>query len=155
MARRSGRHGRRKVNVPNVVGTSRTAARGSFTTIGLDYSESSTSTSDISLSEITQSQSVVSGQTVLIGSTVPFVYYSYVAPTPVPAAPTPAPTPVPAAPTPSPAPTPVAGCNPPAGSICEVYIPYGSSTCQCYDGCYRIGRINSSCACGSLGGIIC
>ena len=49
MARRSGRHGRRKVNVPNVVGTSRTAARVSFTTIGLDYSESSINTSDASL----------------------------------------------------------------------------------------------------------
>ena len=154
MARRSGRHGRRKVIVPNVVGTSRTAARGSFTTIGLDYSESSTSTSDISLSEITQSQSVVSGQTVLIGSTVPFVYYSYVAPTPVPAAPTPAPTPVPAAPTP--APTPVAGAGCTVGAVCgETYYSQGQSGCSCYEGCYRLKRYNSSCSCVNSGGLIC
>ena len=134
MARRSGRHGRRKVNVPNVVGTSRTAARGSFTTIELNYSESSINTSEASLSQITESQAISGGQTVLIGSTIPFTYYNYVAPTPVPvpvaptpvpaaptpaptpvpAAPTPAPTPVPAAPTPTPAPTPAAPTPPPA-----------------------------------------
>ena len=87
-----------------------------------------------------------------------------VTPTPTPRTPTPvAPSPVtptPVAPspvTPTPvAPTPVAsGCNPPVGSICERYYSYGSSGCSCFEGCYRIGRINSSCNCGSLGGMIC
>ena len=183
MARRSGRHGRRKVNVPNVVGTSRTAARGSFTTIELNYSESSINTSEASLSQITESQAISSGQTVLIGSTIPFTYYNYVAPTPVPvpaaptpvpaaptpvpaaptpaptpvpAAPTPAPTPTPAAPTPAPTPVPVAGGGCTVGQVCgETYYSQGQGGCSCFEGCYRLKRYNSSCNCVNSGGLIC
>ena len=80
-----------------------------------------------------------------------------VAPTPTPVAPTPtpvAPTPTPVAPTPTPvAPTPV-GCT--VGQVCgETYYDYGQSGCSCFEGCYRLKRYNSSCACVNSGGLIC
>ena len=80
--RNSGKHGRRKVSVPNVTGSSRSNAQTSITAASLTYSESSTNTSDSGLSQIVQSQGISSGSVVLIGSDVPFTYYNYVAPPP-------------------------------------------------------------------------
>jgi hypothetical protein len=42
------------------------------------------------------------------------------------------------------------------GGFCEVYYPPGSGGCTCQpDGCWRLGRYNSSCNCSSLGGFLC
>ena len=82
--RNFGKHGRRKVSVPNVTGSTRSNAQIAITSAQLTYSESSTNTSDIGLSQVVQSQGVSSGSVVLIGSNIPFTYYNYVAPPVVP-----------------------------------------------------------------------
>ena len=83
MRRRAGRFkktGVRKVNVPNLSGLTRSQAQTALSAVGLTYSESTTSTSDSGLTNYIQSQNKSSGETVLIGSSVTFVYYNYVAP---------------------------------------------------------------------------
>ena len=75
-----GIHGRRKVNVPNLSGRTRSQAQSDLNSVGLNYSETSTNTSDSGLSNLIQSQGTTAGTVALIGDTVPFVYYNYVAP---------------------------------------------------------------------------
>jgi hypothetical protein len=83
MRRRSGigkKTGVRKVNVPNLSGLTRSQAITAIQAVGLAYSESTTNTSDSGLTSFIQSQGVSSGATVLIGTSISFVYYNYVAP---------------------------------------------------------------------------
>jgi hypothetical protein len=82
MRRRVGiakRTGVRKVNVPNLSGLTRSQAQAALSAAGLTYSESTTNTSDSGLTNLIQSQSTSSGSAVLIGSSITFVYYNYVA----------------------------------------------------------------------------
>jgi hypothetical protein len=84
MRRRSskiGRGGIRKVTVPNLSGLTRTQAHSLLSSLGLFYSESTSNTSDSGLTNYIQSQTVSNGSVVTIGSSVPFVYYTYVNPT--------------------------------------------------------------------------
>lgn len=74
------RSGPRKVVVPNLSGLSRSAAQNSLTSLGLVYSESSTTTSVSGEDNTISSQGVAASSTVNIGSTISFVYRSYVAP---------------------------------------------------------------------------
>jgi len=86
MRRRSGRSGRggiRKVTIPNLSGLTRAQAQSLLTSLGLTYSESTTNTSDSGLTNYISSQSLSSGSTVVIGSSLPFVYYNYIDPGPV------------------------------------------------------------------------
>jgi hypothetical protein len=76
MGRIFGRHGRRKANVPNIVGLSRSAAQSALSSAGLTYTESTTNTSNIGLANQVASQNVVSSSVVLIGISVPLVYYN-------------------------------------------------------------------------------
>ncbi len=80
MEKRTGKHGRRKVNVPNLSGLTRAQAQAAITARGLLYSESSTNTSDLNNSDKISSQSISAGSVVLFGETVPFVYFNYVDP---------------------------------------------------------------------------
>ena len=80
MEKRTGRHGRRKVNVPNLSGLTREQAQAALTAIGFQYSESSTDTSDSNNTNKISSQSVSAGSAILFGSTIPFVYFNYVNP---------------------------------------------------------------------------
>ena len=86
MRRRSGRSGRggiRKVTIPSLSGLTRAQAQSLLTSLGLTYSESTTKTSDSGLTNYISSQSLSSGSTVVIGSSLPFVYYNYIDPGPV------------------------------------------------------------------------
>jgi len=76
--KKSGRGGIRKVTIPNLSGLTRTQAQSLLSSLGLTYSESTTNTSDSGLTNYIQSQAVSSGSTVLIGSSLPFIYYNYV-----------------------------------------------------------------------------
>jgi hypothetical protein len=80
MGRFFGRHGRRKVNVPDLSGLTRSQAQTSLTDKGLNYSESATSTDNISLGLSVANQGTAAGTTVLYGDTVSFSYYNYIAP---------------------------------------------------------------------------
>ena len=80
MEKRTGKHGRRKVNVPNLSGLTRSQAQSEITSRGLFYSESTTNTSDSNNTDKISSQGVVAGDSVLFGETIPFVYYNYVNP---------------------------------------------------------------------------
>ena len=80
MEKRTGRHGRRKVNVPNLSGLTREQAQAELTARGFQYSESSTDTSDSNNTNKISSQSVSAGSAVVFGSTIPFVYFNYVNP---------------------------------------------------------------------------
>ena len=76
-----GRHGRRKRKVPNIFGLSRDEARTFLEEAGFNYSESQQETNTYELNNLINSQ-FFSADTVLpLGTTVPFVYYNYVAPT--------------------------------------------------------------------------
>ena len=79
MRRRSGRPSRggiRKVTIPNLSGLTRTQAQSLLASLGLTYSESTTNTSDLGLTNYIESQSISSGFTVNIGTAVPFSYYT-------------------------------------------------------------------------------
>jgi len=81
MRKRIGRFrktGVRKVTIPNLSGLTRSQSQTLLSSLGLSYSESTINTSDSGLANYIQSQSSSSGSTVLIGSSVPFVYYNYV-----------------------------------------------------------------------------
>lgn len=83
MRRRSGRPSRggiRKVTIPNLSGLTRTQAQSLLASLGLTYSESTTNTSDLGLTNYIESQSISSGFTVNIGTAIPFSYYTYVNP---------------------------------------------------------------------------
>jgi hypothetical protein len=80
MDKRTGKHGRRKVTVPNLSGLTRSQAQSAITSRGLQYSESSTTTSDLNNSDKISSQSIAAGAAVLFGETIPFVYFNYVNP---------------------------------------------------------------------------
>lgn len=77
---KSSKSGNRKVNVPNLSGLSRSAAQNLLTSLGLSYSESSTTTSIIGEDNTVSSQGASASSVVNIGSTISFVYKSYVAP---------------------------------------------------------------------------
>ena len=79
-ASRTKRIGPKKVNVPNLAGLTRAQAQAALLSAGLTYSESTTDTSDISLTSKIQSQGYSSNSTVLVGTNVSFVYYNYVDP---------------------------------------------------------------------------
>jgi hypothetical protein len=91
MRRRTGKFGVRKVNVPNLSGLTRSQARLTITSSGLNYSESSSDTGNSNLSEVIASQGISEGSVSLIGGTLSFVYYNYVPPAPPPPPPTPYP----------------------------------------------------------------
>jgi hypothetical protein len=79
-SRKGGRVGIRKVTVPNLSGLTRSQAQSLLSSLGLNYSESTTNTSTLSLTDSIASQGSAHSSTVSIGSTVPFVYYNYVDP---------------------------------------------------------------------------
>jgi hypothetical protein len=79
-AGKSKRTGVRKTNVPNLSGLTRSQSITAIQAAGLNYSESTTNTSDSGLTNYIQSQGTSSGDTVLIGTSISFVYYNYVAP---------------------------------------------------------------------------
>ena len=81
---KANKSGRRKVSVPNLSGRTRSQAQSDLNAINLNYSESSTNTSDSGLSNSIQSQGTAANTVVLFGDTVSFVYYNYVAPPPPP-----------------------------------------------------------------------
>jgi len=79
-SRKGGRVGIRKVTVPNLSGLTRSQAQSLLSSLGLNYSESTTNTSTLALTDGIASQGSAHSSTVSIGSTVPFVYYNYVDP---------------------------------------------------------------------------
>jgi len=79
-SRRFAKTSKRKSTVPNLSSRSRSQAQNDLVSRGLFYSDSSQNTSDSGLNLYVASQSVSAGDTVLLGSTVSFVYYNYVAP---------------------------------------------------------------------------
>ena len=88
--------GIRKVNVPNLSGLSRSQAKTALESVGLTWSETSSTMQNINLDNTIESQGIASGTTVKIGDSVSFSYYVYVAPPPAP--PTAPPSSPPAAP---------------------------------------------------------
>lgn len=81
MARdRRGKHGTRKVAVPDLSILSITNARNALTSLGLNYSDSATNTSTSGDSDKVFEQTPAAGTIVIIGSTVSLGYYNYVAP---------------------------------------------------------------------------
>lgn len=80
MLRFLGKHGRRKVVVPNLINLSKTAARSTLQALGLTYSETSSNTENSSINDLVQSQGVAEGTTVLYGDQVSYTYAVYVAP---------------------------------------------------------------------------
>lgn len=81
---RFSRGGTRKVNVPNLSGLSRSQAKTLLESLGLTWSESSSTVQNINLDNAIESQGVASGSTLKIGDSVSFSYYLYVAPPPAP-----------------------------------------------------------------------
>ena len=79
-SRKGGKVGIRKVTVPNLSGLTRLQAQSLLSSLGLNYSESTTNTSTSSLADSIASQGFSHNSTVPIGSTLPFVYYNYVDP---------------------------------------------------------------------------
>jgi hypothetical protein len=79
-SRKGNRVGIRKVTVPNLYGLTRTQAQSILSALGLIYSESSTSTSNLVLDNTVASQDSSYNSTVLIGASVPFSYYYYINP---------------------------------------------------------------------------
>ena len=77
---RSRKGGIRKVTIPNLSGLTRTQARSLLSSLGLYYTESTSDTSDSNLTDYIESQSLSTGSTVVIGSSIPFSYYTYVNP---------------------------------------------------------------------------
>jgi hypothetical protein len=77
---RGSRSSKRKVSVPSLSSRSRSQAQNDLVSRGLSYSDSSQNTSTSGLNLTVASQSVASGDIVLLGSNVSFVYYNYVAP---------------------------------------------------------------------------
>lgn len=75
-----GKHGTRKVTVPDLSLLSITQARTALTNLGLNYSDTATNTSNSGDGEKIFGQSPTSGTVVIIGSTVSINYYNYVAP---------------------------------------------------------------------------
>jgi hypothetical protein len=84
MRRKTGRVGRRKVNVPNLSGLSRSQAKTLLESVGLNWSETASTIQNINLDQSIVSQEIESGNTIRIGDTVSFSYYNYVAPPPPP-----------------------------------------------------------------------
>ena len=80
MRKKLGRFGLRKVTVPNLSGLNRSQAQSILSSLGLNYSESTTDTGSIELTNGIASQGSAHNSTVSIGSTIPFVYYNYVNP---------------------------------------------------------------------------
>ena len=80
MARKFGKHGRRKKQVPNLSGLTRSQAQTELTARGFSYSESSSNTATSGDDTMIASQSIAADTTLLYGESVPFVYYTYVAP---------------------------------------------------------------------------
>lgn len=72
------RSGANKVSVPSLSGLTRSQAQSALAAVGLGYSESTTGTSNSGLTDYVESQGSSSGATVLRGSTISFVYYTYV-----------------------------------------------------------------------------
>jgi hypothetical protein len=72
--------GTRKVTVPDLSVLSITNARNALTSIGLNYSDSSTNTSTSENRDKVFSQTPEAGTIALLGSTVSINYYTYVAP---------------------------------------------------------------------------
>ena len=77
-ASRVKRTGPKKVNVPDLSGLTRSQAQAALSALGLSYSESAADTSDSLLTNKIQSQALSFNSTVLVGSSVSFVYYTYV-----------------------------------------------------------------------------
>jgi len=72
--------GPRKVNVPNLIGLSRSAAKNLLSSVGLTYTESSTTTSVSSEENTVSSQNISTSESINIGSSISFVYKTYVPP---------------------------------------------------------------------------
>lgn len=68
----------KKITVPNLSGLSRSQAQSVLNMLGINYAESTTTTSDSSLTSKVSSQNYNPGETLTIGSTLSFVYYNYV-----------------------------------------------------------------------------
>jgi beta-lactam-binding protein with PASTA domain len=81
---RSNRLGIRKVNVPNLSGLSRSQAKTALESVGLTWTETSSTMQNINLDNVIESQGTASGTAVKIGDSVSFSYYVYVAPPPPP-----------------------------------------------------------------------
>ena len=81
---RSAKFGIRKVTVPSLSGLTRSQAKTALESVGLTWSETSSTMQNINLDNTIESQGVASGTTVKIGDSVSFSYYVYVAPPPPP-----------------------------------------------------------------------
>jgi hypothetical protein len=75
------RGSKRKSVVPNLSSRTRSQAQSDLTARGFSYTESTETTGNSSLNLNVISQSVTSGETILYGSSISFVYYNYVDPT--------------------------------------------------------------------------
>jgi len=75
------RGSKRKSIVPNLSSRTRSQAQTDLANVGLSYTESTETTGNSSLNLNISSQSISAGETILYGSSVPFVYYNYVDPT--------------------------------------------------------------------------
>lgn len=119
--------GIRKVNVPNLSGLSRSQAKTALESVGLTWSETSSTMQNINLDNTIESQGIASGTTVKIGDSVSFSYYVYVAPPPAP--PTAPPSSPPAAPPSGPPSGPPTGPSVPVCGECTGYVTM-SPTCN-------------------------
>ena len=78
MRKRSRKKTIRKITVPDLSGLTRSQAQSTLSSLGLIYSESTTNTSNLSLSNTIYSQETSQGSTAVFGDSIPFVYYNYV-----------------------------------------------------------------------------
>jgi len=75
-----GKHGVRKVSVPNITGESYTTTQTYLTNLGFIYIQTTTDTNTESNNLIIYSQGLTSGSVVPLGTSIPFQYYVYVPP---------------------------------------------------------------------------
>jgi hypothetical protein len=130
--------GIRKVNVPNLSGLSRSQAKTALESVGLTWSETSSTMQNINLDNTIESQGIASGTAVKIGDSVSFSYYLYVAPPPAPPTGPPAGPPAtpPQTPPQTPPITPSTDCIPDDAGYCNgliwfqyYYSPSGQYNC--------------------------
>jgi hypothetical protein len=118
---RSAKFGIRKVTVPSLSGLTRSQAKTALESVGLTWSETSSTMQNINLDNTIESQGVASGTTVKIGDSVSFSYYLYVAPPPPPP-PSGPPSGPPATPPVNPPATPPSGPSVPVCQECVGYV---------------------------------
>ena len=77
MIRRFGKSSKRKAKIPNLVNLTLTQAQSLLSSLGINYTTSTTSTTDESVNNKVKEQNVAENETKLFGDTVNLNYYSF------------------------------------------------------------------------------